>query len=462
MGHLWILSAILSLTAFAGVSDDLVNAPPAFTLAGKHIIPVDFQTSELDLSFDVAAKTAVGRSRIEFRSAEAGHPMLDLNAEVTDVRLNGRDLGAGGLPQIDDPDNVTKFRYVAATVEAGSTNTLEVTYRFPADRVTFTEGGIRMGFFMSDVGSDRDFLEAYAPSNFEFDHFRLEVHIAIHGGKIAHHLFSNGTATKNGRDDWSVSFPGHFTTSSFYLHVTDRDVTEKSAVFAGNLKSVPVTIYADTASDADAGLANALRILKELETDYGPFAHEKLVAYITADGGGMEYCGATMTSLYSMGHELTHSYFARGYMPANGNAGWIDEAIASWRDEEYPTEKTPPVTAANLAGFSPYRRMTPEAAYTDGMSVIAHLDHVVHGMKPVLREFFARAKYQVVTTPQFQGQLESITGMSLKDLFAHYVYGKAEGEDDGVLPRLMPGFPRPRGVVHHPRPFTHAELARLR
>jgi hypothetical protein len=63
----------------------------------------------------------------------------------------------------------------------------------------------------------------------------------------------------------------------------------------------------------------------------------------------MEYCGATMTDPGALGHELTHSWFARGVMPANGNTGWIDEAVASWRDDGYPrASRAPNRSAVNL------------------------------------------------------------------------------------------------------------------
>ena len=85
--------------------------------------------------------------------------------------------------------------------------------------------------------------------------------------------------------------------------------------------------------------------MRELEQTYGPYPHEALLIYCTGNiSGGMEYAGATMTSLEALGHEITHSWFARGVMPANGNAGWIDEAIARWRDRGYP--RAPPRPSA--------------------------------------------------------------------------------------------------------------------
>src|SRR5690606_27098526 len=57
--------------------------------------------------------------------------------------------------------------------------------------------------------------------------------------------------------------------------------------------------------------AMASEVFHELEGDYGAWPHPSLVIY-NAGMGGMEYCGATMTSTSALGHELFHSYFARG------------------------------------------------------------------------------------------------------------------------------------------------------
>src|SRR5258708_36307387 len=102
--------------------------------------------------------------------------MLALVPRPDSVRLNGAELGAAGLPEVS-PDSSTTFRYVNAPVAAQSRNTLEIEYDFPKAEVTFSATGVRVGFFMSDVGYDRDFLEAYAPSNFEFDHYTLDLSI---------------------------------------------------------------------------------------------------------------------------------------------------------------------------------------------------------------------------------------------------------------------------------------------
>ncbi len=95
-----------------------------------------------------------------------------------------------------------------------------------------------------------------------------------------------------------------------------------------------------------------------------------------------------MTDTGALGHELTHSYFARGIMPANGNAGWIDEALASWRDNRYPRSTSISGTA-NMAGRPGYTRFTDYAAYSYGARFMAYLDGkfaAQGGLKTYLRK----------------------------------------------------------------------------
>src|SRR5690606_21322823 len=121
---------------------------------------------DLEITFDLRTKRTRGRSRIEFFSEKAGYPMLDLVPNSTSVTLNGKSVGQ--LELVTPPGGETKLRVVPAEVDAISFNLLEIEYEVPAEHVTYSGSGVRIGFFMSDVGQDRDFLEQYAPSNLEF------------------------------------------------------------------------------------------------------------------------------------------------------------------------------------------------------------------------------------------------------------------------------------------------------
>ena len=139
----------------------------------------------------------------------------------------------------------------------------------------------------------------------------------------------------------------------------------------------------------------------------------------------MEYAGATATEFGSLRHELDHSYFARSITPANGDAGWIDEAIASWGDIGYPSSPTPPSRTANMGDRSRYLRTTSRAAYRVGRDFLAHLDYVMRdqgGLKPMLSDYSANKRRTTVTASEFQSRAEVHHGASLEELFDTYVY----------------------------------------
>jgi hypothetical protein len=178
-----------------------------------------------------------------------------------------------------------------------------------------------------------------------------------------------------------------------------------------------------------------------------------------------------MTSLGALGHEITHSWFARGVMPANGNAGWIDEAVARWRDRGYPrySAASPHRPPVNLAGFSPYRRHTPREPYALGSLLLTELDRLFSpdGLRPILARLFRERQRQLITTPLFQAFLEQQTRVSLESIFNRCVYGKEEGGEEHPHETNVPATDLFRAAGMEtlppppPRAFTATELRSL-
>jgi hypothetical protein len=145
----------------------------------------------------------------------------------------------------------------------------------------------------------------------------------------------------------------------------------------------------------------------------------------------MEYHGATITNLDALAHEITHSYFGRGIMPAHGDAGWIDEAIASWRDDGYQRLSAPGYRSAKMAGRSPFIRSTPMSAYTQGARLMAHLDYLLEssghpkGLKDFLNARIADRLFKPWTTEEFKRSLEDFGLDATDKLFSNLVYGQS-------------------------------------
>ena len=449
--------------------EDGGGAPPPFVAGAGVAVPIDAERLDLFIEADAANRRAAGRALMRFRLSQPGRPILDMVPRPQRLALDGEELPPERLRLVLPPDESTPLRVLDKELDAGASHELVIEYELPEATVQFGGGGVRLGLFMTDL-NQRGYLERHAPANLEFDQLPLNLEVRVTGSGHAHRLFTNGRPEQLDGDAWRVSFPDYFTCSSYFLHLTDRPLTVRERSFNGEEREINVTAYGEDPAEVEQAAEEALGFMKELEGTFGPYTHDSLLVYCTGDiSGGMEYAGATMTSLHALGHELTHSWFARGVMPANGNAGWIDEAIATWRGQGYPTASglttRPPV---NLAGFSPYRRHTPMESYYYGALLLSELDRLFSpgGLRPHLKRLFAERKRRSITTPYFQSFLEHHTGVSLGAIFDRYVYGKDEGggphPDEADLSRAAPfdaaGIATP---APPPRAFTAGELLSL-
>lgn len=283
---------------------------------------------------------------------------------------------------------------------------------------------------MSDL-SDRRYLEQYLPTNLEYDQYQNNFEVKIINTDTEHVLYTNGAVRELSKNNWSVTYPDTYTASSIFYHMTKKDlIPETKSIYKSiDGRSIPVTVY--TTLGKGRFMNATLGILAELEQDYGPWPHQQLIVY-GAGAGGMEYCGATITSFSALGHELTHSYFARGIMPAHGNSGWVDEAIASWRDGGYRSYSESSLSRTRMAGHSVYQRTTDRNAYSKGMRFIGFLHKKFEekeSFKIFLKSFFETKKFKPFKTHEFRSAVENYYNTSLAREFDTYIYGKKGVEE---------------------------------
>src|SRR5690606_26284818 len=238
--------------------------------------------------------------------------------------------------------------------------------------------------------------------------------------------------------------PEVYTASSYFMHITpEGEIPVQTASYKSiDGREVPVTVY--TTQSTSRFMNATLEILAELERDYGPWPHAQVIIY-GAGSGGMEHCGATITSFSALGHELIHSYFARGIMPAHGNAGWVDEAIASWRDANYASYSSRSLSRTRMAAHSEYQRTTDRDAYTKGMRFIGYLNTKFNNQesfKTFLRSFFQEQKFKPFKTEDFKAAIELFYNDDVSDEFNTYIYGKNGIDQDKSAPVENPFHPR--------------------
>jgi hypothetical protein len=407
---------LLSLPVMASIH----HAPPSLNLnRSEKGVFVDFKKANVQITYDVSNSTAVAKTRIEFSQLNKGLPIFDLVSEPTSITLDGVAVSIGKTSM----DGVSTVRFVTTATEVGD-HVLEISNKIEKGN-SFTSNSVKSGFWMSDL-SDRRYLEQYLPTNLEYDQYQMNFDVKILNSNQEHVLYTNGEVNELERNHFKVQYPKTYTASSLFFHLAKKgDFNESRTVFKSiDGREIPMTVY--SRSSVSRYQTKAMQVIRELEADYGPWPHNSVVIY-GAGSGGMEYCGATITSFSALGHELTHSYFARGIMPAHGNAGWVDEAIASWRDGGYRSYTTMSLSRTRMAAHSVYQRTTDRGAYTKGMKFIGFLHNKFKGtesFKVFLKSFFAERAFKPFKTKEFKKSIEDFYNTTLTTEFDKYIYGK--------------------------------------
>ena len=416
---------LLAITPAAFASEhDLNHRPKSFGYRDGFAVFVDFQSGSYDITYDLDSKSAKARAEIEFDAPEAGYPIFDSVSEPTRVLL---DQTSAPAPLSKTPDGATTLRIVQRKVEIGHHHlSIEVPL---TELVSFKTDGVKSAFWTSDL-DERNFLERYLPSNLEFDQVRMDFTVHFKGLKSQQLIYTNGAVLRLDSETYRIQYPDHYTASSIFFHTVPAGSVDEIRFEVKSIdgRVLPAVVYAAKSSWGGSSLDRTRekveRTIRELEADYGPFPHPSITVY-QAGSGGMEYCGATMSDFGSLGHELFHSYFARGVMPANGNSGWLDEAIASWRDDGYQTLTSLSGTSG-MSSHPYYTRITDTAAYSFGSRFMSLLDgrsRAQGGLKPFLRHMVANHRFSPLFVEEFIGWMGAFYGTSFTEDFRRYTFG---------------------------------------
>lgn len=420
-----LLLALFSSSVFA----NLQKAPKNFTYLDGMATFIDITTVDSKLEYNIGTATVTAVSRIEFEMNTEGYPIFDLIPNMISIEVNGLNTGAS---EIKDPTSNTRLRVLNKKLNSG-THTLLIKNEI-SNNLKFAAKSVRSAFWMSDL-EDRKYIEQYLPTNFEFDQYQqiLEVKIVGEENLDEHQVYTNGLLKQLGVNHFKITFPEYFTASSLFFHLVEKGAYEEIRFTYESIsgKMIPITAYKKSfLTSLSKVKSETLSILKELETNLGAWSHPSLTIYI-AGSGGMEHSGATITSMRALGHEITHSFYARGVMPINGNAGWIDEAIASWRDNNYNTVSSPNFSSTSMAAHSQYRRTTDRKAYTQGANFMAFLNKRLEnqgGLIVFLADFYKRYTHTNISTKMFKKQLELFSGEDFTAEFNQYIFGMGAAE----------------------------------
>jgi hypothetical protein len=425
---------LLSLLITNALAEDLSKRPRSFAYQAGLATFVDFTNAEYKIIYDSTLKKAFASATIDFESAELGFPIFDSQAEPTKILLDGISTTA---TLTTTPEKETTVRVLNARVNAGK-HTLYIELPL-TQLVEFTSSGVKSAFWMTDL-TDRGYLERYLPTNFLFDRIPVTLNLKF-VGSAKQKVYANGKIEELANNEFKVTYRPNLNTSCIYFHTVPQDSVVETRFSYKSIdgRELPAVVYVQKDSFLSGKIeklkTKTLTILDELEKDYGTFPHPSITVYV-AGSGGMEYSGATMASESAMGHELFHSYYARAVMPADGNTGWIDEALASWRDGGY-NRLTQMNGSSKMGAHAYYNRVTDSAAYGFGARFIAYLDGKVSakgGLKPFLRETVTTHAFAPLTTQDFLELLNTFYGESFTSDFKRYVFGQGVSDFELVAP----------------------------
>lgn len=462
-----VLNCVFIVTFLLGFNQTLLaavdQAPNNFNYLDGKAVMIDISKVQTIIAFDLDNLNTTYNTEIEFTMPVAGYPTFSAIENVniiTDVSNLPDSRPDVGFEFIRDPDDATEILATQQYLTAG-------TYRYllsgdiTSDYISYNYDGVRFFTRMTD-NEDRSYIEQFIPSNFLYDQYEMQLTLYFKNQKLhqRHKIYTNGMFISSetagfiypeGKDLFHVKFPPQFNASSFFIEVKPEIETtqEESFVFDSQRSSLSTNVimypsYKSTTMTLGDWEGNINQCLHSIENAIAPYPYEKLLVskipvYDAIIINSMEYSGAVATNRGNLCHELAHQWFGRSVYPADGNAGWIDEGIASWMTaygkyygfgfyREQSLEKArADLRPVNLAGHSEYKRTTDGKAKSSGRDFMAYLHLTLKnagkgGLLPFLSQFYNTYKFQTITTDDFLNSLETYSGLCFKDDFAEFIY----------------------------------------
>ncbi|HEX7167008.1 MAG TPA: hypothetical protein VF230_08505 [Acidimicrobiales bacterium] len=389
---------------------------------------MDVTAIDATLSFDCRVRMAYVESVVRFEIVDDGlEPVFDLRQHVSSAELDGASID----PSLVDHDE-RDVRVVRAALAPGA-HELRLRYDLDVPRTvdplavgwTSNAPGVVFDLWMSDLHTGR-YLESWIPAPLCHDRFALAVDVEITGTSQPHAVFANGEYTERG-----VRYPASFTSLSPMLVIAPESRVEVE-------EASGVTVFKLAGPEVDLGACHSSirEYLAHNGEVFGEYAFgDRFLAYVWGTTRGMEYDGATTSSVGALEHEVFHSWFGRGVKPASANDGWIDEAFCVWytasapRMRQWAERFDPSEAPVVLRPPGPFDRFTPREAYTTGPRFFAGVADVLGGpdaLVAAMRQVYADYRGGFLSTDDLQWSLSEAAGQDLGWAFARWVHGVAE------------------------------------
>ena len=202
------------------------------------------------------------------------------------------------------------------------------------------------------------------------------------------------------------------------------------AVAERRLRGVDVRVLAPVGGvTAEEAFASLDPWLGELRGALGPFPMPRgLSVVLTQSGGGMEYYGATTTSLRALRHEVFHMYYGCSTVARTYRDSWWDEAIDMWYERSADPAYAPiaeEFRSDMVSGRSEVAVGFDRRAYDEGARVMQAVASALGGrdrMVRFLRDLHARRSFDPFTTWELADEIQAWGGSDVHERFRLWLY----------------------------------------
>lgn len=340
------------------------------------VLRIDIQSMDIKLEYIPDDDVLAGESIIEFRMRPGQTtPLIHFDPAGSDtidtIILNGEELDFNDLSDV-------KMISFDETTQDG----IELLRDCWNDKVNVLSIKYRIGYLngyksfysnvndISGMGNEVIFPSINCPSDLSRHRITFSVvsdrdYSFIGSGKVT--VMESNNARK-----WILDTEIEVASYTvMWMLIPEEDIDFEERVLDGI--DVRIMTYKDSVS-----IEGAFEILEswlpELRTNIGVFPMERgLDVFLTQRGGGMEYFGATITSLGALEHEVFHMYFGCSVVAKTYRDSWWDEAINMWYEYSAAGKASPAdqnFSSNIVSGRTPVSVGFDDRAYGDGARVI--------------------------------------------------------------------------------------------
>jgi hypothetical protein len=402
---------------------------------------------DIIVSFDYYPEShyADASARVEFfmRPGQV-RPVIHFDPAIRHNTVSALSLD-GELLDISSTADVRVLEYEETTQDAlefqrdlpfGVPHRLEIAYRLPLPELY-----PRFSTEVNDL-EGRGNEEIFPTINTPHELARHRLTFRVHGSR-AFRCIGSGHVVKTGAapQEWVLDTEREIAsyTLMFVLVPEDDTVLEER-----NIAGVDVRILAFVGGASVSEAFTRLGPwLSELADNLGPFPMPRGISlFLVSSGGGMEYFGGTITSLWAMEHEVFHMYYGCSAVMATYRDSWMDEAINMW----YAYSRDPSFSPINsdyrsniVSGRSPVAVGFDLRAYDEGARMMEAVARELGGraaMIAFLRYVHQLKQFTPFTTWDFLDFLESYSGVDMRSRFNNWLYlGGETSRADGWASR---------------------------